>query len=68
MADIIEITQQRDSHFRKQLENVQEINRKRENLKWCYRREGVNHLQNCRELSLEYISMISAPVFTAYKK
>ena len=30
----------------------------REKLKWCYMREGVNHLQNCRELALQYAGLM----------
>jgi hypothetical protein len=30
----------------------------REELKKCYRGEGVNHLQNCKELAERYAAMI----------
>jgi hypothetical protein len=32
---------------------VQEIVIIRDKLKWCYRREGVNHFQNCRHLTMQ---------------
>jgi NADH dehydrogenase (ubiquinone) 1 beta subcomplex subunit 10 len=45
-------------YFNEQLVRSQEIGIIRDKLKWCYRREGVNHLKNCRELSVLYIDMI----------
>mmetsp|Transcript_14548 Transcript_14548/g.37156 ORF Transcript_14548/g.37156 Transcript_14548/m.37156 type:complete len:112 (-) Transcript_14548:9-344(-) len=36
----------------------------RNNLRDCFRREGVNHVENCREFALAYIQAIGEP-FTA---
>ncbi|KAI8615218.1 hypothetical protein BC830DRAFT_1123692 [Chytriomyces sp. MP71] len=43
-----------------QLVRTEEINFVREKMKWCYRREGVNHLQNCREITLQYLELARA--------
>uniref|UniRef100_A0A6U4J2J9 NADH-ubiquinone oxidoreductase 12 kDa subunit n=1 Tax=Hemiselmis andersenii TaxID=464988 RepID=A0A6U4J2J9_HEMAN len=33
----------------------------RNQLRDCFRREGVNHVENCREFALAYIQAISEP-------
>jgi NADH dehydrogenase (ubiquinone) 1 beta subcomplex subunit 10 len=38
-----------------ELEATKEVRRK---LKKCYLKEGVNHLQNCRDLRLRYLEAI----------
>ena len=30
----------------------------------CYRREGVNHYENCRDLVHEYYARTKAPMFS----
>mmetsp|Transcript_15432 Transcript_15432/g.22697 ORF Transcript_15432/g.22697 Transcript_15432/m.22697 type:complete len:94 (+) Transcript_15432:96-377(+) len=35
---------------------------KREELDECYKREGVNHIQNCKKLALELKAMIEDPM------
>eukprot|EP00252_Welwitschia_mirabilis_P013592 TRINITY_DN298_c0_g1_i1.p2 TRINITY_DN298_c0_g1~~TRINITY_DN298_c0_g1_i1.p2 ORF type:complete len:103 (-),score=14.89 TRINITY_DN298_c0_g1_i1:127-435(-) len=30
----------------------------REKVKWCYRKEGVNHLQKCRDVVNQYLEAI----------
>jgi|TARA_B110000208_G_scaffold16747_1_gene19942 hypothetical protein len=34
-----------------------------EELSDCYRREGVNHIQNCRDLAEQYMAAVSKPGF-----
>ncbi|KAJ3099050.1 hypothetical protein HK100_004969 [Physocladia obscura] len=48
------------SYTQEQLVRAEEVNFVRENLKWCYRREGVNHLQNCRHLTQQYLELMRA--------
>jgi NADH dehydrogenase (ubiquinone) 1 beta subcomplex subunit 10 len=48
----------RDRYIKEQLVRTQEIKIIRDKLIWCYRREGVNHLQNCKELSEFYFQVI----------
>jgi hypothetical protein len=43
-----------------QLVRTQEIKVVRDKLIWCYRREGVNHLQNCKEIADTYYDLIGA--------
>ncbi|KAI8608441.1 hypothetical protein BC830DRAFT_1072027, partial [Chytriomyces sp. MP71] len=43
----------RSDFVKAQLVRTEEINFVREKMKWCYRREGVNHLQNCRDITLQ---------------
>ena len=37
-----------------------------EKLRECYIREGVNHIQNCKELATQYLERIRAPEFGAH--
>lgn len=34
-------------------------------LKWCYFKEGVNHLENCKDLVKELSQKIRAPYYGA---
>eukprot|EP00277_Geminigera_cryophila_P043327 CAMPEP_0173081664 /NCGR_PEP_ID=MMETSP1102-20130122/17447_1 /TAXON_ID=49646 /ORGANISM="Geminigera sp., Strain Caron Lab Isolate" /LENGTH=98 /DNA_ID=CAMNT_0013956367 /DNA_START=127 /DNA_END=423 /DNA_ORIENTATION=- len=36
----------------------------RNDLRECYRREGVNHLDNCSQFAKAYLDAINAPFFT----
>ncbi|KAI8847643.1 hypothetical protein BC829DRAFT_362891, partial [Chytridium lagenaria] len=46
--DAAEVFKAKDNYFRGKLVRTEEILVLRDKLRWCYRREGVNHLQNCR--------------------
>ncbi len=35
----------------------------RQKLRWCYRREGVNYLENCKQEAEAYFARISSPDF-----
>ncbi|KAJ3343433.1 hypothetical protein HDU83_005666 [Entophlyctis luteolus] len=50
----------KSAFYKEQLVRTEEINFLREKMKWCYRREGVNHLQNCRHLTMQYLEMVRA--------
>jgi hypothetical protein len=52
------VIESKDAFFREQLVRHKEIQHLREKMKWCYRREGVNHLQNCKELSTQYMDLM----------
>ena len=46
---------------------MNEIHVLRDKLRWCYRREGVNHLQNCRYLADQYLEMLKLHKFSWMK-
>ncbi|KAL3894845.1 MAG: hypothetical protein SGCHY_005037 [Lobulomycetales sp.] len=48
----------KDEYYKEQIVRMQEITIVRDKLKWCHRREGVNHFQNCRHLTLQYMELI----------
>lgn len=58
VSDYTDIIKSRDEYYKEQLVRMQEINIVRDKLKWCYRREGVNHFQNCRHLSMQYMDLL----------
>ena len=49
----------REQRVRAQFVAVEEAKLKREALILCYRREGVNHMENCKELVKEYRASIN---------
>jgi hypothetical protein len=57
----------KDSFYNQQLTRNKEISVLRDKLRWCYRREGVNYLQNCRELTLEYLQVLRSGFLTHFK-
>ncbi|KAI9632949.1 NADH-ubiquinone oxidoreductase 12 kda subunit mitochondrial precursor [Dioszegia hungarica] len=48
----------RENHVRESWVKAMEARLVREELQKCYRGEGVNHLQNCKELAEMYTRMI----------
>mmetsp|Transcript_19269 Transcript_19269/g.40453 ORF Transcript_19269/g.40453 Transcript_19269/m.40453 type:complete len:84 (+) Transcript_19269:77-328(+) len=50
----------REHLSRERLVKVEEAKLVREELKLCYRREGVNHIAKCKELAQEYIRLMQA--------
>ncbi|KND01808.1 uncharacterized protein SPPG_03599 [Spizellomyces punctatus DAOM BR117] len=52
------VVKSRDEFFREQMVRIQEVTVLRDKMRWCYRREGVNHLQNCRHLSQQYLDLM----------
>mmetsp|Transcript_32804 Transcript_32804/g.74051 ORF Transcript_32804/g.74051 Transcript_32804/m.74051 type:complete len:88 (+) Transcript_32804:64-327(+) len=46
---------------------TQTVKALQDEIKQCFRREGTNHYQNCRELTLLYRTMIKDPYFNSYK-
>ncbi|KAJ3215230.1 GrpE protein, mitochondrial [Dinochytrium kinnereticum] len=57
--DAAAIYKAKDEYFKEQLVRTQEIIVLRDKMRWCYRREGVNHLQNCRHLSTQYMDLLA---------
>ncbi|CAD6583421.1 MAG: hypothetical protein TREMPRED_003545 [Tremellales sp. Tagirdzhanova-0007] len=49
---------EREHHVRETWVKAMEARLVREELKKCYRGEGVNHMQNCKELADRYVLMI----------
>ncbi|KAJ3328254.1 hypothetical protein HDU76_010307 [Blyttiomyces sp. JEL0837] len=48
----------KDAYFLETSVVTAEIVTLRDKMRWCYRREGVNHLQNCRHLTQQYLDLI----------
>lgn len=46
---------------------VEEAKILRDKVSECYRREGVNHLESCKEIVAEYVSKISSPYYGMLK-
>lgn len=49
---------EREHHVRESWVKAMEARLVREELKKCYRGEGVNHMQNCKDLAERYALMI----------
>ena len=59
MADDVAVRYaEREQHVRETWIKAMETRLVREELKKCYRGEGVNHMQNCKELADRYVVMI----------
>ncbi|KAI9330093.1 NADH dehydrogenase 1 beta subcomplex subunit 10-B [Obelidium mucronatum] len=58
--DHMSFVKARSDFYKEQLVRTEEVNFLREKMKWCYRREGVNHLQNCRHLTMQYLELVRA--------
>lgn len=70
VSDSVSTIEDRDRFFKEQLVRTQEIKIIRDKLIWCYRREGVNHLENCKELADYYFNLlgeIKGSWFKGYK-
>ncbi|TPX59001.1 hypothetical protein PhCBS80983_g02805 [Powellomyces hirtus] len=52
------VIKSRDEFYREQMVRIQEVHIVKDKMRWCYRREGVNHLQNCRHLSQQYLDLM----------
>merc|ERR1712188_234997 len=48
----------REHYSREKLVKIEEQKLVREELKQCYRREGVNHISKCKDLANEYIKLV----------
>jgi NADH dehydrogenase (ubiquinone) 1 beta subcomplex subunit 10 len=71
ILDRANIIKHKDAYGREQLVRAKEAEYLRNKLKWCYRREGVNHFQNCRHLSIAYLDLLKemqgGPYFRGFK-
>mmetsp|Transcript_5042 Transcript_5042/g.8967 ORF Transcript_5042/g.8967 Transcript_5042/m.8967 type:complete len:87 (+) Transcript_5042:106-366(+) len=56
-ANPVALLELREHLSRERLVKVEEAKLVREELKLCYRREGVNHVSKCKELALEYLKL-----------
>ncbi len=52
--DRADVQKARDAFFHENMVRIQEFNVLKDKLMWCVRREGVNHLQNCKALRDQY--------------
>ncbi|KAJ3304858.1 hypothetical protein HDV03_002240 [Kappamyces sp. JEL0829] len=71
ISDRAETIKRKDAYGREQLVRAKEAEYIRNKLKWCYRREGVNHYQACRHLSQAYLDILKemqgGPYFRGFK-
>lgn len=58
----------RDEHVRESWVRAMEARIVRDELQKCHRAEGVNHYENCKELSDRYISMLRENKVKGYKQ
>ena len=58
LVDIPAVHKARKTYFHEQSVRAEEIIVLRDKLKWCYRREGVNHFKNCRELAQQNMDIL----------
>jgi len=58
----------RDEHIRESWVRAMEARIVRDQLQSCYRSEGVNHYENCRELSEKYIALLKENRVKGYKQ
>lgn len=56
--DPVAFFEQREHRVREKYVKMGEAKLLREQLKQCYYREGVNHLQNCKEIAKAYMESI----------
>lgn len=52
-----------EQYNRERMIALEETKILREKLRWCYRREGVNHLENCKDEVQAYLKRISVPEY-----
>ncbi|KAI9034337.1 hypothetical protein DFJ74DRAFT_700726 [Hyaloraphidium curvatum] len=52
------VLEARDQYYRETMVRWAEIGILRDKMKWCYRREGPNARESCRELVLQYIEFL----------
>ncbi|KAH9989022.1 hypothetical protein BJV77DRAFT_1172751 [Russula vinacea] len=58
----------RDAHVRESWVRAMEARIVRDQLQSCYRAEGVNHYEACRELSEKYITLLKENRVKGYKQ
>mmetsp|Transcript_6027 Transcript_6027/g.10321 ORF Transcript_6027/g.10321 Transcript_6027/m.10321 type:complete len:107 (-) Transcript_6027:45-365(-) len=57
----------REQFVREKFIAVEEAKILRDRVKWCYRTQGVNHLENCKDIVSQYLARINAPNFGMMK-
>ncbi|KAH9029841.1 hypothetical protein EDB85DRAFT_2116311 [Lactarius pseudohatsudake] len=58
----------RDAHVRESWVRAMEARIVRDQLQSCYRVEGVNHYESCRELSEKYTTLLKENRVKGYKQ
>jgi hypothetical protein len=58
ISDRVSTIASTDAYFHEQLVRSKEIQHLKYKLKWCYQREGVNHFEECRVLSKQYLEIL----------
>ncbi|KAF8501383.1 hypothetical protein F5888DRAFT_1223550 [Russula emetica] len=58
----------RDAHVRESWVRAMEARIVRDQLQSCYRAEGVNHYEACRELSEKYITLLKENKVKGFKQ
>uniref|UniRef100_B8LPH6 NADH dehydrogenase [ubiquinone] 1 beta subcomplex subunit 10-B n=1 Tax=Picea sitchensis TaxID=3332 RepID=B8LPH6_PICSI len=54
-ADPVAFLEYREYLVREKWIGIETAKILKEKVKWCYRKEGVNHLQKCREIVRQYL-------------
>ncbi|CAI2191068.1 1587_t:CDS:2 [Funneliformis geosporum] len=58
----------REQKIREDWVKSMELRILRDQMKRCYKTEGVNHYQNCKELSEKYLSLLEESKVKGYRK
>jgi len=66
-ADPIGYLRSQEQMAREHEVKVQSLKLLQDEIKLCYRREGTNHYQNCRELAEKYRSIVKDPTFNWFR-
>lgn len=65
--DLTKRLKERDEHIRESWIRAMEARLVRDKLQKCYRLEGVNHLENCKDLADQYTQMLKDNRVHGYK-
>jgi NADH dehydrogenase (ubiquinone) 1 beta subcomplex subunit 10 len=61
IVDQLDLQKARDTQIRLAWIRVMEMKLVRHKLRRCYKVEGVNHRENCKEVAEKYLSMLKDP-------
>ena len=58
---------EREQRAREKAVAIENVKMARREVIHCYRKEGVNHYENCKEVAQKYIDLIQTPDYGALK-